>query len=207
VDGWGVMCLIVCFMFELVFWFMFWPRTNYRRDVSSGVVLFVWCSVLVDGCWWWRYWCSCLSWCLRLSWWMVFYIIIYYYTLYILYIIIYIIISYTILYYTILYYTILYYTLLFFCLYSSLLILLFSSSSVYIIRSLSYLLPFFSSSVLYSLPLLFYTPLFLLPNPLIHSILVGTWIHIFIFQTLLPFPNHLLTPHVLSEWMVEVWCV
>jgi hypothetical protein len=24
-----------------------WPRTNYRRDVSSGVVLFVWCSVLV----------------------------------------------------------------------------------------------------------------------------------------------------------------
>ena len=22
-----------------------WPRTNYRRDVSSGVVLFVWCSV------------------------------------------------------------------------------------------------------------------------------------------------------------------
>jgi hypothetical protein len=25
------------------------PRTFYRRDVSSGVVLFVWCSVLVDG--------------------------------------------------------------------------------------------------------------------------------------------------------------
>jgi hypothetical protein len=25
------------------------PRTNYRRDVSSGVVLFVWCSVLVEG--------------------------------------------------------------------------------------------------------------------------------------------------------------
>jgi hypothetical protein len=31
------------------------PRTNYRRDVSSGVVLFVWCSVLgmVIGIWFW----------------------------------------------------------------------------------------------------------------------------------------------------------
>ena len=35
---------------------------------------------------------------------------------------------------------------------------------------------------------------------LIHSIRVGIWISLFIFQT--PLPNS--TPHVLSEWMVEV---
>jgi hypothetical protein len=57
--GWLSWCLSMCsrFMFmvlkvELVFWlrcvvFEIRPRTNYRRDVSSGVVLFVWCSVLV----------------------------------------------------------------------------------------------------------------------------------------------------------------
>jgi hypothetical protein len=52
VDGWGVMCLIV----GNPVWV--WPRTNYRRDVSSGVVLFVWCSVLVDG---WGGACWCLG--------------------------------------------------------------------------------------------------------------------------------------------------
>jgi hypothetical protein len=40
-----------------------------------------------------------------------------------------------------------------------------------------------------------------LSHPNIHSILVGTWIHIFIFFHL---PPKYLTPHVLSEWMVEV---
>jgi len=38
----------------------------------------------------------------------------------------------------------------------------------------------------------------------IHSILVGTYIYLFIF---FPIFNNNLTPHVLSEWMVEVWCV
>jgi hypothetical protein len=36
-----------------------WPRMFYRRDVSSGVVLFVWCSVLVR----WKV-IDVLSWCL-----------------------------------------------------------------------------------------------------------------------------------------------
>jgi hypothetical protein len=43
-----------------------WPRTNYRRDVSSGVVL------LVSG----------LSWCVRC---LCYYILYYYYTLHIIY--------------------------------------------------------------------------------------------------------------------------
>jgi len=38
----------------------------------------------------------------------------------------------------------------------------------------------------------------------IHSILVGTGIHLFIFNQYIYQDN--LTPHVLSEWMVEVWC-
>jgi hypothetical protein len=36
-----------CDVFKCIwFGFMFWPRTFYRRDVSSGVVLFVWCLSL-----------------------------------------------------------------------------------------------------------------------------------------------------------------
>jgi hypothetical protein len=53
------------------------------------------------------------------------------------------------------------------------------------------------SSILHSSPLLLFFPIY----PTIHSILVGTYIYLFIFP---PLPN--LTPHVLSEWMVEVWC-
>jgi hypothetical protein len=67
-----------------------WPRTNYRRDVSSGVVLFVWC----------------LSWCwlLCLCFWAgvdvrcILYITIIIYYIILLYTIIYYILSYTILY-------------------------------------------------------------------------------------------------------------
>ena len=38
-----------------------------------------------------------------------------------------------------------------------------------------------------------------------HSIRVGTYIYLFIYSSDLPNPPELLTPHVLSEWMVE-WC-
>ena len=91
-----------------------------------------------------------------------------------------IIISYT---YTILLYLILYYTLL--------------SSSSHPHSPL--ILPILSSPLqsFFSLPS--YPSL-----PLIHSILVGSYIRLFMFSSsVLLLPNNL-TPHVLSEWMVEV---
>ena len=55
------------------------------------------------------------------------------------------------------------------------------------------------------IPLLFYLHIFpdssSFPN---HSIRVGTWIRSFIFHQYSSQPNNS-TPHVLSEWMVEVW--
>jgi hypothetical protein len=63
----------------------------------------------------------------------------------------------------------------------------------------------FSSSLL-----LFYHPIPSFPShPLIHSILVGTYIYLFIFLSFLtqsfpPFPKYL-TPHKLSEGCLE-WC-
>jgi hypothetical protein len=85
--------------------FSVWPRTNYRRDVSSGVVLLVSGSGFMfwAGGWWFGFWAGVDVRC--------------YILIYILYIYYYIIILYTII---ILLYLILYYTLLFFCLYSSL---------------------------------------------------------------------------------------
>ena len=96
----------------------------------------------------------------------------------------------------------------------------------YTILIISYIILFSSSDLFSSIPspLLFlppllppYIPLPPLPNPLIpllfylslplliQSIRVGTWISLFIFQQypIFPIPNNL-TPHVLSEWMVEV---
>ena len=60
----------------------------------------------------------------------------------------------------------------------------------YILLSYTILFLFFFSSFP-SLPFYSYS------NPLIHSIRVGTYIYLFIF-------HKNLTPHVLSEWMVEV---
>jgi len=145
-----------------------------------------------------------------------YYIIIYY----ILYIISYTTIIYCY-YYILLYYT--YYTILFLFSSSSsshLFFYLLLSSSVLFIYPLFFL--FLPNPLIHSiLPLLIppifkvylsvltYTYLYSiylisshLPN---HSILVGTRIRLFIFFK----PTHLnhLTPHVLSEWMVEVWCV
>jgi hypothetical protein len=59
------------------------------------------------------------------------------------------------------------------------------------------LLSFISSTISSSHLLLIY-----IPSPLIHSILVGTYIYLFIFIYLSSINNS--TPHVLSEWMVEV---
>jgi hypothetical protein len=148
--------------------------------------VFVGCSVLVEG-----FWCFELVFDIRCILYYYYYILYYTYT-----IILYIILLYTILSSSsfpifILYLSVLTYTYL----YSS--VLFFFSSSVY--------------------TLLFYS----LPHPpplLIHSILVGTYIRLFIFfyspphlsllpifslQSFSPQPKYL-TPHVLSEWMVEV---
>ena len=119
---------------------------------------------------------------------IILYIYIYYYILYIIYYIIYYILYYYILYYYILYYLILYSSIF----YSSHLPFLFRSSLLF----LSSLLLF------YSLPPL---PHPLLSPPLlssVHSIRVGTYIYLFILYS--SFLIQLLTPHVLSEWMVEV---
>jgi hypothetical protein len=206
--------------------------------MSIGIGLFVWCSVLVGG-----YLCS------ELVFWFDIRCYIVYYTYYILYIILYYyIIYYLILYYYILYYTLLFFCLyssllilqfyppllfilldpyLIFCLYSSLLIILQFYSSLlfilldpYLIFYLSFPSNVFSSSHLSSSFPIPFTSFPLLPN--IHSILVGTYIYLFILfsSILLSFILYLsvlgytylysnpnqnnLTPHVLSEWMVEV---
>jgi hypothetical protein len=111
--------------------------------LRCDVVLFVWCSVVVDGVLGFERLTLGVILCITI---IIYYILYYYY-------------------YTLLLY-IIYYTLLFFC--SLLLFILFLISSSRI---------------------------------LIHSILVGTYIYLFIFFL----PNPLLTPHVLSEWMVEVY--
>jgi hypothetical protein len=178
---------------------MFWPRTFYRSgwlrcDVFNCVVFVYVLS-----------WCSVLSWCLCVVLYIIIhiilsytiiilillylihtYIILYYTILYYTYYIIYYILyyTYTIIYYTILllyYYYILYYTLLFFC-------------------SLPNTLPLLIYSIFYSHPLLFPSPPSILPN--IHSILVGTYIYLFILFCSLP---KYLTPHKLSEGCLE-WC-
>jgi hypothetical protein len=181
--------------------FEFWPRTFYRSgwlrcDVFICVVL-VWAGgrILVfraGG----AYLCGVCV--------IIYYIL--YYTIHIILYIIHILLLYTI---------IIYYTLLFFY---SLLLFLFCSSPIlpfpssFLISSillshLIYLLLFFpisspnhSRNTCRYLHILIYILSFQYPH-LIHSILVGTYIYLFIF-----FPIKYLTPHVLSEWMVEVWC-
>ena len=135
---------------------------------------------LVDGYWGFE----------RLTWGVILYItiiILYYYILllYVTFIILYIIIH------ILLLYIILYYTYIIHILSYTYIPFLYPSSPPTFLRStppspLHSLLPL-SSSV---------------PN--IHSILVGTSIYLFI-SLMLWFS--VLTPHVLSEWMVEVWCV
>ena len=62
-------------------------------------------------------------------------------------------------------------------------------------------LPPFPSPIFYLSLLLFFSSSFPPPPYLIQSIRVGIWIHLFIFNQYL---INNLTPHVLSEWMVEV---
>jgi hypothetical protein len=113
-------------------------------------------------------------------------------------------------YYTLYHTIILYYTLLFF---SS-----FFSSSIFLIYPLLIYLPlifpshpllFFSSQYppnIHSILVGTYIYLFIFQThlPLIHSILVGTYIYLFIFPILFSFPT-ILTPHKLSEGCLE-WC-
>ena len=96
-------------------------------------------------------------------------------------------------------YLIISYTILFFPsdLFSSLPLLILS-----LLSSPLHLLPSFLLPLL-SLPLLLFYLLLPLPIPLIQSIRVGIWISLFMFDPI----QEYLTPHVLSEWMVEVWCV
>ena len=206
VDGWGVMAGMV-----------------------SVYVLSVWKIICVLSVWWlFVFWAGgWLRWCYILYYILLYYTIIHYY--------------YYILYYTILYSS----SLLFFCLYSSLLFfsslpntlplffssliyLLFlfllsssvlSSSSVYIIRSLSSLLSSFDLSPL-PLPLLpsfiiLYSSSSSFPSSILPSFSssphsshpINTCRYL---DTLIYIPDSYknnLTPHVLSEWMVEVWCV
>jgi hypothetical protein len=134
----------------------------------------------------------------------------------------------------ILYLSVLTYTYLYLKLYSSILfysstiLLPFSSSHIPLPLLLYYTLLFFLSFIFQSNPpfLLFILwSIISLPN--IHSILVGTYIYLFIFYQYLPGQSdparsigvegrgrdwewlrcdvfYVLTPHVLSEWMVEV---
>ena len=165
---------------------MFWPRTNYRRDVSSGVVLFVWCSVLV--CRFDEYW----SFVLVLTLGVIYYtIILLYYIIHILYLII---------------YYILYYTL---PLFSSILPLLssFSSPILFLWSSLPIILFFLSfppsqsssSPSPHSLLIFLFLPIFLPIFILYLSVLGYTYLYL-IFQL----SRTILTPHVLSEWMSRV---
>jgi hypothetical protein len=170
-----------------------WPRTNYRRDVSSGVVLFVWCSVLVDGwgvsCWW------CV---------LVFVLILYYILYYIL------LLLYIYYYYT---YTILFLFSSFILFYPNLSspILLFPSILPKSISSSSslpslILLLFWSQYSFYTcryLHILIYIP----PVPTIwpRTFYRSGWLRCDVFNSWESCLS--LTPHVLSEWMVEVWCV
>jgi hypothetical protein len=163
---------------------MFWPRTNYRRDVSSGVVLFVWCLAfeLVDG-----YLCfvlvlTCGVYCI---------IILY---------IIHILLLYLILYYYYILYYILYYTILFF----SSIPLFPSHTDTFLFSSIS------SIPILFLLFLSFY-PSFpdnpSLPNPSSSPIfpIFILYLSVLTYAYLCSNPNqNNLTPHVLSEWMVEV---
>ena len=107
-----------------------------------------------------------------------------------LYIILYIYIYY---YYTLLLlYLILYYTLLF-------------SSSIFLSFSPSPLLPISSSSSVLLLPLILPSPLLsILIYLSIQSIRVGIWISLFILSSNNPSHPKVLTPHKLTEWMVEV---
>ena len=136
-------------------------------DVSSGVVLFVWCSVLVDG----LSWCDVFGVCVRCC-------VIIYYILYI---------SYTI---------------------------LFSSSDpssllLFILPSSSDLsspnpLPLLnqSSSSSHTLPSLPFPCSLLLSLSSILSFIL--YLSVLTYTYLYSIPSDNLTPHVLSEWMVEV---
>ena len=122
------------------------------------------------------------------------------------------IVYYILLYIIIIYYTyiiISYYTLLFLPISSSLTLLIYllflSFPDLSSFPSIIPIFPIFSSSPLFLLFLCSLPPsshliylLFILLSPN-HSIRVGTYIRVFIFQT---HPN--LTPHKLTEWMVEV---
>ena len=155
------------------------------------------------------------------------YICIYYILYYILYIHIYYILL--LLYYIIQY--ILYYTLLFYSSFSylpssilfHLPFLSFSSSLLFLFLSflLSYSLLFLSSPLIYSssqsFTILFWSishssliTLFQSSHPINTCRYLDTLIYIQqSFPSLLPlfYSSTILTPHVLSEWMVEVWCV
>jgi hypothetical protein len=157
-----------------------WPRTNYRRDVSSGVVLFVWCLcfVLVGWDWCVGFWAAggfdirCI---------LYYYIIIYY----------------------ILYYYILYYTHLF-CSYLLLSSLPSSSSSLLpyipLIHSISWLKGIIHLSIFRLRIHIFYQFILYLS--------VLTYTYLYSFPIYLPshtLPPKYLTPHKLSEGCLE-WC-
>ena len=150
-----------------------------------------WCSVLVYvSCW-------CDVRC---------YVVLHYYIILLYYIHIHIIIYYTIIYY------ILYYTLIF-------------SSLPFLSQSISSHLPRQSFPILFFLfspPLQFYSsPFPSPPNPLpIYLLFLPSYLsiiihlsHFILYVSAFGYPYlysrliQLLTPHVLSEWMVEVWCV
>jgi hypothetical protein len=136
-----------------------WPRTNYRRDVSSGG----WLLVSGSGGWCFVFWAFDIR-CILYIIYILCYTIIISYILYIYYYyIIHILYYYYTYYYTILF--LFFYPLLFLPIYSFLLSFIYT------------LLPIYSPPLL---PLLLSSSSLL---PLIHSILVGTYIYLFIFQT------------------------
>ena len=168
--------------------------------IVSGCVLSLW---MVDLCF-----------VLMLTCGVILYIIYY---IFILYIYIYIYILYYILYYTLLPFS----SLLFpFLSQSDLSSVLFSSLFLSFILYVSVLPYTYLYSLLIPSPLIYSHPLFFCPSPSsqsiiltklllsysqssnIHSIRVGTWICLFIFRQYIFQDNS--TPHVLSEWMVEV---
>jgi len=169
------------------------PRTNYRRDVSSGVVLLV-CGLCS------RFWAG--------GRWLCFELVLCYYTIILLYYTIILLLLYIILYYYyILYiYYILYYTYyIYIILYSS---LPFPSQYPHLFLSFFphlFLPLLFSSSSNQYLSVLTYTYLYSSSFPEFdpaRSIGVDGWGVWCVFVSV-----YVLTPHVLSEWMVEVWCV
>ena len=185
-------------------WVMLWMR-RWLEDILTPHVLSEWMVEVCrfDKCGVRLSWCLVevyvLSWCWRVVFMLLYIIIlyIYYYT---------IIILYYILYYILYIYYILSYTILSFSfpplpslpLYSP-----FLSSSIFFLSNLLPICSSPSSSLFFpSLPYLIYNPLFS-PSHSFYTcrcLLLDTYIS--------SSSNHpKLTPHKLTEWMVEVWCV